>query len=113
MEDDAYEKSTSLNRRLLEKEGILTPEHLRLASDYMRQLLGPCNTVKEVAKPEMCPCFLLPYSGEEFIYNRASEQEARNKIPSDAKLYSFQMANMNFHFVIEDTNIRIVCIALN
>ena len=107
------EKSTSLNRRLLEEEGVLTPEHLRRASDYMRQLLGPCNTVKEVAKSEMCPCFLLPYLGEGYIYNRASELEARNKIPSDAKLYSFQMANLNFHFSIEDTNTRIVCIAMN
>jgi len=106
-------KSVSQNRRLLEDEGVLTPEHLRLTSDYMKQLLRPSTVVKELAKPELCPCFLLPYLGEGSIYNRPSELEAKNEIPADAELYLFRMANLNFHFSVVDTNPRIVCIALN
>jgi hypothetical protein len=107
------EKSVSRNRRLLEAAGVPTPEHLKLTSDYMKQLLGPGTVVKEVAEPEPCPCFLLPYSGEGFIYSKASESEARNNIPADAKLYLFKMANLNLHFSIVNAKARIICIALN
>ena len=107
------EGGVSKNRQLLEASGVLTPEHLKLTSDYMKQLLGPGTIVKEVAGSEPCPCFLLPYSGEGPIYNEASELQARNKIPADARLYSFKMANLNFHFSIVDDNPRIECIALD
>ena len=107
------EKSVSKNRRLLEDEDVLTSEHLKLTSDYMKQLLRPSTIIKEVATPKPCSCFLLPYLGEEFIFNRESELEARKKIPEDAKLYLYRMANVNFHFSNVETNPQIVCIALD
>ena len=85
--------------------------HIRKNAAYSAYL--PSTITKEVAEPEPCPCFLLPYLGEGTIYNRVSELEARNKIPADAKLYVFKMANLNFHLSIVDENPRIVCIALN
>lgn len=107
------EKTVSQNRRLLEKAGVLAPSHFRLTCGYIKQLIGQSIIVKEVPKPEPCPCFLLPFLGEKYVSSRASELEVMNNVPEDASLYLFGMAGMRLHFSNVDAIPRIVCIALD
>jgi hypothetical protein len=51
------EEAVSQNKRLLEKAGYLDPEHLSLTSGYMKRFMGQGFLVKEVSKPDPCPCF--------------------------------------------------------
>jgi hypothetical protein len=106
-------KTVSRNRQLLEKAGVLSPSHLRLISDYLKQLIGKSLIVKEVSRPEPCPCFLLPYLGDNYISSRAAELEAMDKVPEDAELYLFGMAGLRLHFNDLDAFPRIACIAVD
>lgn len=105
------EKTVKQNRQLLEKAGVLAPRHLRQTSGYMKQVLGQSPIVKEVSRPEPCPCFLLPFSGERYISNQASV-EVMNELPEGACLYLFGIAGLRLHVVDIDATPRIVCIAL-
>ena len=50
------EESIAQNRSLLQKAEFLSPDHLKVASRYMRRLIGQGFVVKEVSKPDPCPC---------------------------------------------------------
>ncbi len=107
------QKTVSQNRRLLEKAGVLAPSHLRLTSDYLKQLIGRSLIVKEVSGPEPCPCFLLPYLGDNYISSPEAELEAMDKVPEDAALYLFGMEGLRLHFSNLDAFPRIACIAID
>jgi hypothetical protein len=61
------EESVLQNRRVLAGSGILIPENLRRSSSYVKRILGQGFIVKEVSKPDPCPCFLSP-GGSETLY---------------------------------------------
>jgi len=90
------EEIVSQNKRLLEKAGVLNPEHLKLTSSYMERMIGKGSVVKEVSKPYPCPCFHL-----------SSE---------DAELYVSSLGvpfgGPALHFSRTGGKLRIVCVAL-
>ena len=107
------EKTVVQNRRLLEKDGVLAPSHIRLTSGYIKQMIGQSLIVKEVSGPQPCPCFLLPYLGARFVSNRKSEMEVLGNVPEDARLYLFGISSLRLHFSDLDAFPRIACIAVN
>jgi len=107
------EKTVQKNRQSLEKKGALAPSHFRATCDYIQQMIGQSLIVKEVSRPEPCPCFLLPFSGEGFISGDTSELEVMQNLPEDAKLYLFGIAGLRLHFSDVESYPRLVCIAQN
>jgi len=90
------EESISQNRSLLEKAGVLSPEHLKQASSYMKRMIGQGFLVKEISKPEPCPCFV--------------------SSPPDATLYVTSWGSPSggpaLHFTRMGGTLRIFCTAL-
>jgi hypothetical protein len=90
------EEIVSQNRRLLEKTGILHPEHFKLISGYMELMIGKGFVVKEVSQSNSCPCFQLS--------------------PEDAALYvspfGAPSGGLALHFSRMGGKLRIVCVGL-
>ena len=63
----ALEENASESRRLYEKAGILTSEHLGAINDYVKRMLGNGFVLKEVPGSDACPCFDL-FSAEKEMY---------------------------------------------
>lgn len=88
----SLEESVVQNKSLLEKAGILSPEHLSMASSYMKLMVSQGFVIKEVPTPEPCPCFL--------------------SSPGAATLYVTSFTSLTLHFTRKDGALRIVCAAL-
>ena len=90
------EKSIAQNRSLLQKAKFLSPDHLKVASRYMRRVIGQGFVVKEVSKPDPCPCFM--------------------SSPADAALYVTSFGSpsggLALHFTRLGGSLRIVCAAI-
>jgi hypothetical protein len=90
------EDSALKNRRLLADSGILMPENLRLTSNYLKRILGHGFVIKEVSKPNPCPCFLAS-GGNDTLY----------VISLGAPL-----GGPAVHFTRQGGSLRIACIAI-
>jgi len=88
----SLEKSVVQNKSLLEEAGILSPEHLRVASSYMKLMVSQGFVIKEVPTPDPCPCFL--------------------SSPAAATLYVTSFTSLTLHFARMGGTLRIVCAAL-
>jgi hypothetical protein len=88
----SIEKSVVQNKSLLEEAGILSPEHLRVASSYMKLMVSQGFVIKEVPTPDPCPCFL--------------------SSPAAATLYVTSFTSLTLHFTRMGGTLRIVCAAL-
>jgi hypothetical protein len=112
----SLEDRVSQNRNLLKAAGVLTREHLRLTSSYMKRIIGQGFIVKEVSKPKACPCFLLLSAGEGFVFNRESLLDIMQKVPEEATLYlsssGIRPRVPVLHFSWMGGDLRIVCVAL-
>jgi hypothetical protein len=90
------EESIAQNRSLLQKAEFLSPDHLKVASRYMRRVIGQGFIVKEVSKPDPCPCFM--------------------SSPADAALYVTSFGSLSgglaLHFTRLGGSLRIVCAAI-
>jgi hypothetical protein len=90
------EKSVVQNRSLLQKAESLSPDRLKVASRYMRRVIGQGFVVKEVSKPDPCPCYKFS--------------------PADAALYVTSFGSLSgglaLHFTQLGGSLRIVCAAI-
>ena len=90
------EESIAQNRSLLQKAEFLGPDRLKVASRYMQRVIGQGFIVKEVSKPDPCPCFM--------------------SAPADAELYVTSFGTLSgglaLHFTRLGGSLRIVCAAL-
>jgi hypothetical protein len=90
------EESVFQNRSLLQKAEFLSPDHLKVVSRYMRRLIGQSFVVKEVPKPDPCPCFM--------------------SSPADAALYVTSFGSISggltLHFTRLGGSLRIACAAI-
>jgi hypothetical protein len=85
-------EAVSKNRSRMESSGLLSPDHLKLTSNYVKQLMGEGLIVKELSDPDPCPCF------REGLQDKA--------------LYLISMGPWGIHFSRANTSLRIACIAL-
>jgi hypothetical protein len=90
------EESVSHSRSLLEKAGALSSEHLMQASGYMKRMIGQGFVVKEISKPDPCPCFI------------SSPPEATLFVTS----WGSPPGGPALHFTRKGGTMRIVCTAL-
>jgi hypothetical protein len=88
----SLEQSVVQNKKLLEGTGFLNPEHLRMASSYMKLLISQGYLIKEVPTPEPCPCFL--------------------SSPAAATLYVTSFTSLDLHFTWKGGALQIACAAL-
>jgi hypothetical protein len=90
------EESIAHNKSLLQKSEFLSPDHLKVSSRYMRRVIGQGFLIKEVSKPDPCPCFMSP--------------------PADAALYVTSFGSpsggLTLHFTRLGGSLRIVCAAI-
>lgn len=90
------EENISQSRSLLEKTEVLSSEYLIKASGYMKLMIGQGFVVKEISKPDPCPCFI--------------------SSPADATLYVTSWGSpsggLALHFARTGGTLRIVCAAL-
>jgi hypothetical protein len=61
------EETVSKYQSLLESSGLLIPENLNRASKYLKRVIGQGFIVKEVSKPDPCPCFV-SQGGNDTLY---------------------------------------------
>jgi hypothetical protein len=87
------EESIAQNKSLLQKAEFLSPNHRKVVSSYMRRVKGQTFVVKEVSKPDPCPCFM--------------------SSPADAALYVTSFGGgLALHFTRLGGSLRIVCAAI-